>query len=103
MILVDKPEYTLTVEWLWFGAIMHNTVHRWNKTTLKSIREDLQRFALICGVPVYAFQCETHDPLKRKYIRKMGFVFDHYRCTDEGERAEMYRLHPLNIQWRNNG
>ena len=94
--LVFTHEYSIRGEFLWFGVVLHSDVYvKWTKGVRRKFRADLGALIRRLGVPVYAFQTPSHDPKKRKFIKDVGGVFDHYRFTDEGERAEMYRFHPL--------
>lgn len=96
LILHQSPEYDISGEFLWFGVILHSDVNvPWTKGVRKRFIRDLQRVVNAVGLPAYAFQTPTHDPKKRKFIRDVGGVLDHYRQTDDGEWAEMYRFHPL--------
>ena len=96
-LLVQTPEYDISAEFLWFGVILHSNVYvKWTKGVRRRFRASLGALLRRLGhLPVYAFQTPSHDPMKRKFIMDVGGVLDHYRYTDEGERAEMYRFHPL--------
>ncbi|MDO5647376.1 hypothetical protein [Paracoccus sp. (in: a-proteobacteria)] len=90
------PDYTVDLEFLWFGVVLHTTTKvPFTKRVLESYRRDLRLIASSLSVPVFAFQTESHDPKKRKFIQRLGFRLDHMRTTAEGEWAEMFRYLPL--------
>lgn len=94
--LIETDEFVIRAEFLWFGVILHGDVKvRYGKSVRKRVREAIQMVVRSLSGPVYAFHTDSHDPKKRKFIRDMGGVFDHYRTTDDGERAEMYLFRPL--------
>lgn len=99
MIILSRPDYQVTGEFLWFGVVLHIERPRiYNKSTLKRLRDDARLIALSFRTPVYAFQTITDDPLKGKFIRNLGFTLSHYRVTGEGEWAQMYTLHPMEVK-----
>lgn len=90
------PEYSVDLEFLWFGVVLHTTAHvPFTKGVLRKYRQDLDLIARSVSCPVYAFQTPTHDPKKRKFIQRLGFQLHHFRMTEDGERAEMWTYRPL--------
>lgn len=95
--LTKTPEFEIRGEFLWFGVVLHADVRvRWCRSVRKRFLKELGDVLRGLGnIPAYAFQTPSHDPKKQKFIKDVGGVFDHYRMTGDGERAEMYRFHPL--------
>lgn len=93
--LIDTPEFAIKGEFLWFGVILHADVKvRYSKGVRNRFKKALSGVVKQLSGPCYAFHTSSHDPKKRKFIRDMGGVFDHYRITCDGERAEMYLFSP---------
>ena len=101
--LVRTDEFEIRGEFLWFGVILHGDFYvPWTKGVrerfLRAFKAILRDMA---WTPAYAFQAPSHDPKKRKFIKDIGGVFDHFRLTGDGEWAEMYRFRPLDPIQRN--
>lgn len=91
-MILKRQRYTISVETMWFGHIIHGDVHGfYGRSVRQAIRADLSLLARSLSQPLYAFQCQSHDPKKERFIRGLGFVPDHRRMTGDGEWADMYR------------
>ena len=91
-----SPYYSLSFEFLWFGLIVHSTVKtKYTPAVKRAYKRDLREVALTFRKPIYAFQARDHDPKKRKFILSLGFQFDHYRQSEDGEMVEFYRFRHL--------
>lgn len=95
--IIDRPEFNIKGEWVDEGFwMLHSDVHvPWTKELRKVFTETVARVATVSEAPVYAFQTPSCDPMKRKFIRQVGGVFDHVTRTDTGDMAEIYRFFPL--------
>jgi hypothetical protein len=96
--LTQTPEYDIRGEFLGFGVILHSEVSvPWSKDVRTRFLHDLQGVISHIGKPCFAFQTESHDPKKRKFIQSVGGIFDHYRITGDGENAEIFRFPSLGL------
>lgn len=95
VILAQTEEFTLKGEFLWFGVILHCDVHvKWSKGVRERLKQTIRETVSSIKVPAYAFQSNSHDPKKRKFIKDMGGILHHKRLTGDGEWAEMYLFLP---------
>lgn len=96
LTIYSDDEFSIHVETLWFGWILHGDVHvRWSQGVRKRLTQTMRAIVKLSGKRCYAFQTPSHDPKKKKFIQSIGGTFDHYRFTPDGEKAEMYRFHTL--------
>lgn len=90
--------YTVELEFLWWGVILHSTVKtNYSKTVFKRYKHDLDLIANCISQPLYTFHTASHDIKKKKFIKRLGFTYHHSRFTETGEIAKIYHYQPLII------
>lgn len=102
--LCSGSNFVLSGEFLWFGLVLHCDIFGYcGQSTLRDIRQTTSLIASSVSIPVYAFQTETCDPLKRKFIKAVGGRLHHTRMTDTELSAEMYVFDPCPFIGHNYG
>lgn len=94
--VVNNDTINLTAEWCGGFWMMHCDVKTaWSKSLRDAMTDLMKRVATVSEYPVFAFQGPSCDPKKRKFIRQIGGIPDHFAQNDKGELVEVFRFSPL--------
>ena len=93
--VISCRDYTITIEWSWFGPIIHADVYsNWSKTIKKNFQADIAVISRSLNVPLYAFHTGEVTARQRKFLKICGFDYHCKRVTGDGELVDFYRRLP---------